>query len=274
MNLIITICKYWVLIALLGTTACAYRPRIITQCIPQAEQCLIMKEPAHFSSKEKLMYSASLGGIPSANLVLEIKGIEQVNNRDCYHIVANAGPNSFFSFFYNIKYQVETYIDKDSGLSLKFYKKKTFRKKVNEETIIFDRDKKMAQCEYNDKRKKEVTINQDTHDLLSFLYYFRMKGLEPDKTYDFSILYNGKIWPFKMKVNGVYLMKLRDGRCVNVFSVKLTSELISKIMGAPALDAFVSADAMRTPIFFTAKTRMGQSDSVLLNIECIKSAGQ
>lgn len=274
MNLILTICKYCFLIVLLAITACAYRPMIVTKCMPLQKQCFVVKEPSRFSSKEKLRYGASLRGIPSASLVLEIKGIEQVNNRDCYRIVANAGPNSFFSFFYNIKYQVETYIDKESGLSLKFYKKKTFRRKTNEETIIFDRDKKTAHCEYNDKRKKEVAINQNTHDLLSFLYYFRMKGLELDKTYDFDILYGGKIWPFKMKVNGVYLMKLRDGRCVNVFSVKLTSELISIIMGAPALDAYVSADTMRTPIFFTAKTRMGDSDSVLTNLDCLKDTEQ
>jgi hypothetical protein len=120
-------------------------------------------------------------------------------------------------------------------------------------------------------RKKEIEINENTHDLLSFLYYFRMKGIEQDKTYDFNILYGGKIWPIQMKVTDIYLMKFRDGSCVDVFSVELTSELISKIMGAPALDAYVSADLRRVPIFFTAKTRMGESDSVLLNLDCLKS---
>lgn len=272
MNLIKTYCKYLVLILLLAVTACAYRPRIVMQCVPLKEQCIIVKEPSHFSSREKLMYSAALRGIPSANLVLEIKGIERVNNHDCYHIVADASPNSFFSLFFNVKYHVETYIDKDTGLSVKFYKKKTSGRKTNEETIIFDRDKKTAKCEYNDMRKKEIEINENTQDLLSFLYYFRMKGIEQNKTYDFNILYGGKIWPIQMKVTGVYLMKLRDGSCVNVFSVKLTSELISKIMGAPALDAYVSADSRRVPIFFTAQTTMGESDSVLLNLDCLKDA--
>lgn len=270
MNCIVISCKCCFLTVLLAITACAYRPRIVTQCIPLQKQCFLTKEPARFSSQEKLIYGASWRGIPSASLVLEIKGIKQVGNRDCYHIVATASPNTFFSFFYNVKYRVETYIDKDNGLSLRFYKKKTFKRKTTEETITFNRDKKTAKCEYNGKQKKDVAIDENTHDLLSFLYYFRLKGLEPEKIYDFSIIFAGKIWPVKMKVNNIYLIKLKNGECMNAFSVTLTSDLINEIMGSSTLDAYVSADIRRTPIYFTAKTRIGESDSVLLNLDCLK----
>ncbi|MDD4955913.1 MAG: DUF3108 domain-containing protein [Candidatus Omnitrophica bacterium] len=262
------------LVMLLGTTACAYKPKIVMQCLPQPKQCIIANETLRFSPKEKLAYVASLGSIPSANLVLEIKGIEYVNGHDCYHIVADAGPNSFFSLFFNLKYHIETYIDKNTGLTAKFYKKKTSRRKTTEETIIFDRDKNTAKCEYNDMRKKELAINQDTHDLLSFLYYYRMKGIETGKTYNFGMLYGGKIWPVEMKVGNVYLMKLKDGSCINVFAVKLSSEIISSIMGAPVLDAYVSVDSKRIPIFFTAKTRMGDVGTVLTNLEVLKEGGE
>lgn len=263
--------KYFFLIIIISATACAYRPRIVTKCIPKESQCFIAKEPSRFPSREKLRYSVSWRGIPSASLILETKGIEEVGGKDCYYMTANAGPNSFFSFFYNIKYQVETYIDKDSGLSLKSYKKKNFKNKITEETIIFNRDKKTAQCEYNNKPKKEVKIEDTTHDLLSFLYYFRIKGLESGKAYDFGILYGGKIWQVKMTVGDVYLMKLRNGECIDVFSVKLFSELITKIMGASELDAYVSADSRRIPVFFTAKTKIGETDCALVNLDCLKS---
>ncbi|MCK9614853.1 MAG: DUF3108 domain-containing protein [Candidatus Omnitrophica bacterium] len=269
MTFITACCKYYFLSILLATTACAYRPQIIKQCIPKQEQCFLPKEPARLSYDEKLIYGASWRGIPSAKLILQIKGIEEVNNRDCYHITATANPNSFFSIFFNVKYEVDTYIDKASGLSLKFHKKKSFGRKISEETIIFDRDKKIAKCKFNDNRKKDVEIGENTHDLLSFLYYFRMKGLEPEGTYDFNILYAGRIWPIKMKVNGIYLMKLKGER-INVFSVRLTSELINAIIGSPALDAYVSANEKLIPVFFTANTRIGQSDSVLLNFDCVR----
>ncbi len=266
----IKLCRYCVLAGVIFLAACAYRPTIISKCLLPEKQCFIAKEQSRFSPREKLFYTASWRGIPSASLILEIKGIEQVNNRDCYHITANASPNSFFALFFNVKYQVETYVDKDTGLSLKFYKKKTAGNKISEETILFDRDKKIAHCEYGGKRSKDITIGEGTHDLLSFLYFYRMHGLKAEKNYDFNIIYGGKIWPVKMKVNGVYSMKLRNGDCVNVFSVKLNSDLINKIMGSQELDAYVSVNNMRAPIFFTAKTRIGDSDSVLTNLECLK----
>ncbi|MFA5008826.1 MAG: DUF3108 domain-containing protein [Candidatus Omnitrophota bacterium] len=250
-------------------TACAYRPRIVMQCVPLAKQCTTINKPGKLSLVEKLNYVVSWHGIPSGRLTIETKGIETIGNRNYYHIVANAGPNDFFAIFFNIKYTVETYVDSDTGLPLKFYRNKSHRGKKEQEAIIFDHNANSATWEYTHKAKKSVKIDENSQDLLSFLYYFRLKGFASDKLYNFNIVYDGKSWPVQMKVDNLHLLKLRNGKCIEVISAELTSPLISEIMGSSKLNAYVGADAKRIPIFFTVKTKMGEADTVLSNLDSL-----
>ncbi|MFA5337384.1 MAG: DUF3108 domain-containing protein [Candidatus Omnitrophota bacterium] len=270
MNFFVTNCKYCFFAILLVMTACAYRPKIVLQCVPPLRQCAIVKEPSSLPVTEKLIYVLSWHGIPSGRLTLETKGVENIDGRNYYHVIATAGPNNFFSIFFNIKYTVETYVDKDTGLPLKFYKKKSSRGKVAEETIVFDYSNDTAIWEYTGKTKKEIEFAKNSQDLLSFLYYFRLKGLEANKVYNFNILYNGKSWPIKMVTGNVNLIKLGSGDCINTVSVELSSSLISKLVGGEILNAYVSADSKRIPVFFTIKSKGGQADAVLSNFKCLK----
>jgi hypothetical protein len=153
-------------------------------------------------------------------------------------------------------------VDAESGLPLESSRKKMSKIGI-EEDIIFDRDKKIA--EINDgKTVKKITLTQNSHDLLSFLYYFRIHGLKPDKKYNFDIVYGGKSWPVEMTTQGVYQLRLKGGKRVDVLFVKLSSELILEIMGNKDLDAYVSADLERIPIFFRVKTKMGEADTILI----------
>jgi len=251
-------------------TACAYRPKIVMQYTLPLKQCAIVKEPSSLPGAEKLIYGLSWHGIPSGRLTLETKGIERIDNCNYYHVIATAGPNNFFSIFFNIKYIVETYVDKDTGMPLKFYKKKSVKGKVTEETIIFDYGNNEAIWEYTGKTKKTIELTKNNQDLLSFLYYFRLKGLEANKVYNFNIVYNGKNWPIKMVTGNVNLIKLGSGDCVNVVSVELSSPLISKLVGGETLSAYVSADSKRIPVFFTIKSKGSQADAVLSNFKCLK----
>jgi hypothetical protein len=193
---------------------------------------------------------------------LEIKGIEEIDGRKFYRLFCDAGPNSFFSLFFKARYALETYVDTESGLPLKSSRKKMLKTGIEEE-IVFDRNKNIA--EINDGEKvKQITITQNSHDLLSFLYYYRINGLEPNKKYNFDIIYGGKSWPVEMSTGGIYQLRLRDGKCVDVLSVKVLSALILEIMGGKELNAYVSADSQRVPVFFNVKTKMGTANTTLI----------
>jgi len=256
--------KICFLILLLTLPACAYRPKIIAEKIT-LQEIASMKEPVRLLDGEKLSYGIAWIGIPSGRMNLEIKGIEKINGRNFYHIVCEAGPNDFFSLFFKSKYILETYVDTESGLPLKSLRKKMPKGEV-EEDINFDRNNKIAEIN-NGKTIKKIELTQNSHDLLSFLYYFRMHGVEPEKKYDFDIVYGERSWPVEMTTEGVGRIKLRGSECVQVLSVKLSSALILEIMGNKEMEAYVSIDSKRIPIFFTVKTKMGQADTMLIKKE-------
>ncbi|MFA5271017.1 MAG: DUF3108 domain-containing protein [Candidatus Omnitrophota bacterium] len=254
--------RIYFLVLLLLLPACAYRPKIIAENI-SPQQIASVKEPTCLIGEEKLLYGISWLGIPAGRMNLEVKDIEKINGRDYYRLVCNAGPNNFFSFFFKSKYILETYVDVESALPLKSSRKRLPKGEIDE-IITFDRNNKIAQI--NDgKAVKEIALTQNSHDLLSFLYYFRVHGLESGKKYDFDIVYGGKSWPVEMTTQGFCQLRLRDGKRIRVIAVKLSSALILEIMGNKDLEAYVSADLKRIPVFFTVKTKMGKADTTLIS---------
>lgn len=253
--------KIYFLVLVLALSACAYRPRIVAEKI-SPQQVICVKKPANLTKGEKLKYGISWIGIPAGMLDLEVKGVEEINGSKFYRLNCDAGPNGFFSLFFKYRYILETYVDAQSGLPLKSSRKK-IRKAGIEEDIVFDWNKKIA--EINDgKVVKKIALSQNSHDLLSFLYYFRMHGLEPDKKYNFDIIYGGRSWPVEMTTQGIYQVRLKGGKRFDALFVKLSSALILEIMGNNELDAYVSADLERIPVFFRVKTKMGEADTILI----------
>ncbi len=249
------------LILLLVLSACAYRPKLLAEKIlPQ--QIAEMKKTTRLNEGEKIKYGISWLGISCGKMDLEIKSSEEINGRKVYHLFCDAGPNDFFSIFFQSRYILETYLDAETGLPIKSVRKK-MPKNQTEEEIMFHWNNKVAEVNYG-KAVKKIPLAENSQDLLSFLYYFRINGLAPDKKYNFSIIYSGKSWPVEMISDGVYQLRQTGGRCIRVLSVKLFSPLILEIMGGKELTAYVSADYERIPVIFSVKTKMGQADTTLI----------
>lgn len=253
--------KICFLILLSVLSACAYRPRISPiKLTPQ--EIIKLEEPGCLDKTEKIKYSISWINIPSGRINLETKGIEKINGCNVYHIYCDAGPNSFWSLFFKSRYLLETYVDTQTGLPLKSVRKR-MPKALIEEDIAFDWAKDTAKIS-DGKTTKEISVTKNSHDLLSFIYYYRIKGLEPGAKYNFYVIYNGKSWPVEIQTDNIYQLKSRDGSLIQVIYVKLLSSLIAELTGGSLLEAYVSVDSKRIPIFFSIKTKMGEADANLI----------
>jgi len=256
----------YVLFFLLCMNSCAYRPKVTrVELFPQ-EKNIVIPAKETIEAGERLEYAVNWHGIYAGEIILTVKEVTKLNDRDCYHIIAEARPNSFFRLFYDVRYIVETYIDKDLNRPLRFYKKKLYKKRVTEETINFDYHRNVAVWEYTGKETKEVSLPKDAQDLFSSLYYFRLKDIALGKTYPISIVYGGKVWPLDAKADTLEIIRMPRLADTKAFTVKLSSKLSEHITGEEKIKIYFSAQPKHTPLFFNIRTDIGSLMGVLRNV--------
>jgi hypothetical protein len=205
---------------------------------------------------ERLDYIFDCFGVPSARMYIEVKEITDVGGKPCYHVVAHAQPRMLFSFFYNVRYDVETYIDAETKLPLKFYKRKTHSRRITEEKITFDYAQNTALWEYTGKKSITVPLIPDTQDLLSAIYHFRSMNIKPGNSYPLDILYNGEIWKVTVKVGNLQRMKLNGGKPIKTFPAEPITDLAKYVTGEQKLVIHFTADQRRIPVIFKIHSKM------------------
>jgi hypothetical protein len=222
---------------------------------------------------EKFIYEVSWFGIHSGYITLTVKEIVNINATPTYHIVATAQPNSFFRFFYDVEYKVDTYLDVNRLRPLSFHKQRRLNQKVTIEKIEFDYAKNIAHWTYSDpKIKKDLVITKNLQDLLSSLYYFRIQEISLGKKHYLDIFYNGNIWPVTLLAEKYLKINLPGRIKINAIVTKPISSLSTYITGFPKFEAFLTCDKERTPVLFKMPTRIGSLYGVLVNYsECRNS---
>jgi len=251
---------------MLTSAACAYRPKITTLPLPEQQQA-IEQISAPIAKKtikigEQLTYAVDWRGIPSGKITLDVKEIVTIGSRQYYHIIAQALPNSFFSFFYKVTYLVETYVDAETYQPLKFYKKRILRNTVSEETINFDYVRHEALWQYSGSGSKVIRLTANSQDLLSFLYFFRLQDIKLGQEYPLDIIYNASVWEAKVKVDTFELVQF-NGTGIKTFTAKLISRLAKHIAGSQKMKIYFSLGEGHMPLLFHLYTKIGPLTGVL-----------
>jgi len=252
----------------------AFNCQAYTQNFNEKNQELSIASPAKsLKIGEELVYSAQWLGIPGGHIILTVKEILEINGKKCYHIVGRALPNKFFATFYDIEYEVHSYIEIDSFRPLKFIKKRRLRDLFNTTTIEFDWKKMEAafKSEGSDKGldisplreqiQKEIPlsnkISNHTQDLLSSIYYFRQQEIKPEDNLPVDIYYGQRNWPIEVKIGKPFLLDIRKQGSFPAFKASVNSIITDFILGKRKFIIYFSCDQKRTPLEFQVGTAIG-----------------
>lgn len=246
-------------------------------------QDIIIQEPRKaLKLGETLDYSVEWLGIPVGKIVLKVEGTTTLNNYDCYHISATAIPNRFLHRLYDLEYRVDSYIEKDSFLPVRFEKIRRLNKETNFVTIDFDHKKNEAKykawgstlfVKISPLRNKletanPVTINfpEGTQDLFSSFYYFRIVNIKEGQGYPVNIYYGQRNWPVKMNVDKPFLREMRRKGTFAVVRVFPVSQINDYILGKRNLSVYLTVDSRRIPIEFKLNTAIGPFRGVIQDL--------
>lgn len=131
-------------------------------------------QPA-FGVGEKLTYAVKWGPLRAGTAVMWVREIVDVRGRPCYHITSEAQSNAFFSLFYRVDDEVETWVDVETLVPLKHEKHLREGTYYQDEVIEFDHAARTAT--YSDGER--VQFAPGVQDILSALYYVRSLKFPP-----------------------------------------------------------------------------------------------
>lgn len=128
-----------------------------------------------FEPGERLVYSVRYGIIRAGEAMLAVERRTTFNGRPCYHLVATAQSNDFFSGVFKVDDRMESYLDVDYLLPWMFEKRLHEGGYQAYQRIELDQINQLAT--YQDGNVVEMEAS--AQDYLSVLYYLRAMDLAP-----------------------------------------------------------------------------------------------
>ncbi len=205
-----------------------------------------------FAVGEKLRYRLRYGPIGAGSGAMEVKDIKSIDEHPCYHVASVTRSNDFFSLFFKVKDQIESFIDTQGIFS------RGFRKKIHEGrfkktySVFYDQERHLALSE-----KDTTEIPPFVQDALSSFYFLRTCELIPGKSVFIDYHSNDSVYRLEVQVLRRQRIKVKAGRfnCLVVQPLMDTPGVFFKLKGK--LTFWLTDDQRKIPVLMKLKIRVG-----------------
>jgi len=240
-----------------------------------AEPC--STENRTFASGEKIVYKLyynwNFVWIPAGEVVFRV-----ADSGSQYHISADGRTYKSYEWFYKIRDEYDTFIDKETLLPL------VSEKELNEgnytlyDKTIFHQNKGKAVTTRGRTREevetKEYPIDQCMHDMLSIVYYSRNLDFDQMKVgqqFPIKIFMDTETYPLKVKYLGKEKEKkikgLGDFNTIQFSPQVIAGEIFKE---DDQMQIWVSDDANRVPLLIESPVSVGSIKAVLKEYDGLK----
>jgi hypothetical protein len=210
-----------------------------------------------FGVGEKLAFEISYGPIKAGTAVMEIRGITQLNGRDCYHVISTAKSNKVFSSFYKVEDRVESFFDQKGLFTWKFVQR------LREGKYRADRFAEYDQVHHT------VTTNKGTmdvpayvQDVLSTMYYVRTQNLTVGEQLYVDNHSGRKVYPLAVKVHRRERVEVPAGS-FDCFVVEPMLKAGGLFKHEGRIWVWLTADEKKMPVLMKTKVIIGTVDAKL-----------
>jgi len=176
-----------------------------------------------FPVGERLTYIVYWGIFPVAETRVTTAWIEEEEGEEQRILLAikvTTRSYALLDTIYPVNDFIESVVDPDTFTPLRFSRRLSEGRYRLNEITTFDHEKRVAHWKHlvkNDAR--DFAIEDDTRDLLSFMYFMRSQKLEPERTYNYRLMADEKLYDLYVNTkNHVQLNVSRFGviQCLDI----------------------------------------------------------
>ena len=198
---------------------------------------------------EKLRFVMSVLGTEGGELTLTAKESE-LGGRPAWKFELSAVSGEFLSKFFLVRDYLASWVDPQTFRTMRFEKHTVEGKRVRDDLIEFDYARKLAI-----RDGKPITIQEDTLDSLSSLYYIRLLDLGPGKPVELSVV-SRRLFPLSVVVMGRETVTTPAGtfRTIRIEPRSPNEGLIGK---GKNLVLWLTDDERKMPVQLRSKLKVG-----------------
>ncbi len=219
-----------------------------------------------YSPGEELIYRVFYVLVPAGVVTMNVEASVGPDGRDVYKFAAEANSSFPFSYFYRVRNRMESYVDVETFLPVRFEKRRqeaSFRK---ERHVSFDRQSGTAYVR-GGRKNTETAIPDDAQDYLSSLYHLRGMELEVGR----DVYFNATSGENNYRVEILVLRKeqvRKWGRELDTIVVQpVVSDFVPDgiMKDRPDMLIWLTDDDKRIPLRIEVDTNFGRLNVVLVN---------
>ncbi len=213
-----------------------------------------------FKTGEYLKYRMSYSNFLTAGYAtMDIKKAT-FKGKDSYHITGKGKTTGMINWFFKVRDDYQTYIDKETQLPYKFKRKINEGGYTKDKLLNFDQEnKKVTVLDKEKKKTKVYDVESNVQDILSSLYYMRNKDITNFKKGDeisLPIFIDGEIMKMKLRFLGRETIKTKFGKIKTAkFMPLVASGRVFK--EKESVMVWVSDDANKIPLKIKASLSVG-----------------
>jgi hypothetical protein len=215
-----------------------------------------------FGPGEECTFSIGYGVVTAGEATISVEGVRDYYGERVYHLRTRARSNRFFSAFFKVRDQADSYLDVDSLVSHYYFKQLREGDYRRDVEIHFDHD--AGKAYFPDGREEEVPSG--VQDVLSA--FFRVRTMELEDGAEISIPTHGdkRMYDLIVKVHRREEIDTLFGRtrCILVQPV-LREEGLFKHEGD--LFVWLTDDERRIPVRMRANVPVGAIEAKLVDYE-------
>jgi len=220
---------------------------------------------------EKLTFKIKYGMITAGEATLELNETTYHDSIECYYIKSLAKTNSFFDKIYKVRDKIESIWDKKKLVSYRFeknlkegsYRQRRIHLYYPEQNLSYYLNYARRQRKF---KEKKMEIPENTQDILSAFYWFRMKDMKVGDRITINVTADGFNYPADVLVHRKEKIKTIFGKkeCFVVEPI-LEGEAIFKQTAKILI--WLTADEYKIPVKLQSKIIFGSFKAILKDAE-------
>ncbi len=221
------------------------------------------KSQANIKTGENVVYDVEYAGLTIGKVAMSVGPQDKIQGRSVYHMSARLKSAPFYSYIYEIDDKVETFVDMEKFLPIKFSLIQNESNKVVNDLQLFDWDKSKTYFRYKkvkngqaSYKKKDVVIPKYFQDSFSAIYFMRSLPLKIGDKYQFPVVTRGKIWLMDIKIDNIETIDTEIGKKESI-KAEVVTRYEGDVVKKGVMTFWLSNDSQKLLLKFKAEVKIG-----------------